>query len=258
MKRVVVIADLHCGHRSGLTPPTWQYREDGDPMVNKFVEYQGKIWDWYAEKMAALQPIDALIVNGDALDGKGARSGGTELITSDRRVQCQIAAKCIEEAGARKVYIIKGTPYHTGDQEDWEEVLGGMVSACHVGNHEWIDAEGVIIDCRHQVSGSSIPHGRYTALARHALWNALWAEREMQPRSDIIVRSHRHFYAYCGEGRWLAISTPALQLYTKFGSNYVEGTNDLGIISIDAEGGKYQWTAHLIDLKFAAARALTA
>ena len=133
-----------------------------------------------------------------------------------------------------------------------------MVGACHVGNHEWFDAEGVIVDCRHQVSGSSIPHGRYTALARHVLWNGLWAEREMQPRADIIVRSHRHFYAYCGDFERLAISTPSLQLYTKYGSNIVEGTNDLGLIQIDAEGGKYQWMAHLMKAVFAQARTLPA
>lgn len=258
MTRCVVIADLHAGHRSGLTHPTWQYHEDGDPIINKFGEFQKVLWEWYTGKIASLQPIDTFIVNGDAIDGKGDRSGGTELLSSDRRVQCQIAAEAIRVARAKRIYIIKGTPYHTGYEEDWEEVLGDMVGAAHVGNHEWFDAEGVIIDCRHQVSASVIPHGRYTALARHALWNELWAERDMQPKADIIIRSHRHFYSYCGDSRWLAISTPSLQLYTKFGSNIVEGTNDIGIISIDADRGRYTWTAHLLDMTFAAAKTLQA
>jgi hypothetical protein len=133
-----------------------------------------------------------------------------------------------------------------------------MVSAAHVGHHEWIDAEGVIIDCRHHVSSSIIPHGRYTAMARQALWNSLWAEREMQPKANIIVRSHRHFYAHCGDMMWLGLSTPALQAWTKFGSSIVEGTNDIGMISIDARGGEYSWEAHLLDMRFAKAKTLKA
>ena len=259
MKRVVVIADLHCGHRSGLTPPQYQYQDDAEePLLAKFGEFQRALWEWYEKTIAALQPIDTLIVNGDALDGKAEKSGGTELITSDRNAQVGMASESIKLAKAGKVYVIKGTGYHVGTDEDWEDVLADKIGAAHVGNHEWIDAEGVIIDCRHMVSGSTIPHGRYTAMARQALWNSLSAEREMQPKANIIIRSHRHFYAYCGEMRWLAISTPALQGWTKFGSNIVEGTNDIGLISIDAEGGDYSWKAHLLDMRFARAQSLPA
>lgn len=257
MKRIVVIADLHCGHRAGLTPPEYQYiPEAGEESLRKFGDFQRAIWEWYSTTIQSLQPIDTLIVNGDAIDGKADKSGGTELISADRRVQVRMAAKAVELVKAKRNYIIKGTPYHAGQEEDWEETLGDVVGADHVGNHEWFDADGVIIDCRHQVSGTTIPHGRYTAMARQALWNVLWAEREMQPRAQIILRSHRHFYAYCGDMRWLAISTPALQGWTKFGSNIVEGTNDIGIISIDAEGGGYSWKAHLLDMRFAQAKTL--
>lgn len=259
MKRVVVIADLHCGHRSGLTPPQYQYQEDAEePLLAKFGEVQRKMYDWYTGTLESLQPIDTLIVPGDAIDGKGSKSGGTELITSDRRIQVQMAAQCIKEAKAARIYIIVGTPYHVGDEENWEEVLGDMVGAAHVGNHEWIDAEGVIIDVRHHVSASSIPHGRYTALARQALWNALWAERGMQPRADIILRAHRHFYVYCGDARCLAINCPSLEGWTKYGSNIIESTNDIGLLSIDASEGHYSWRPHLLDMQFAKAQTLPA
>jgi hypothetical protein len=218
------------------------------------------MWDWYSGKMAALQPIDRLIVNGDAIDGRGERSGGTELLTTDRRVQCQIAKACIEETRAERVALLKGTPYHVSDGgEDWEEVLGDMVHADRIGYHEWFDANGVIIDCKHAVGGSQIPHGRHTALARAALWNRLWAEREMQPSATLIVRSHVHYHVYNGGAGWLALTTPALQGWTKYGSRNIEGTNDIGFISIDIdEEGKWDWTAHLLDMTFAAAQTVKA
>jgi hypothetical protein len=50
------------------------------------------------------------------------------------------------------------------------------------------------------------------------------------------------------------ITTPALQAWTKFGSKECEGTNDIGLVSIDCEGGEYEWHAHLLDMKWAAAK----
>jgi hypothetical protein len=32
-KRVIVIADMHCGHVAGLTPPSYQYNEVEDSLL---------------------------------------------------------------------------------------------------------------------------------------------------------------------------------------------------------------------------------
>jgi hypothetical protein len=255
--RIVYIADLHCGHRSGLTPPAWQYTVDDDPVRNKFAEVQRVIWDFYVEQMDELQPIDRLVVGGDAIEGKGQGSGGTELITADRKIQVEMAAYAIRDR-SKRIAILKGTKYHVGDEEDWEEVLADRVQADHCGAHEWIDAQGVIIDCKHKISGSSIPHGRSTPLARAHLWNLLWAEREMQPKAQIIVRSHVHYHVFTGGAGWVAMTTPALQGWTKFGSLEVEGTNDIGLVVIDVEKGKWSWETRLLDMHFAAAKPLRA
>jgi hypothetical protein len=228
-------------------------------VMQKYSEVQRVMWEWYEATMAVLAPIDRLIVAGDAIDGKGDRSGGTELITSDRRVQCQIATRCVEVAHARRVAVIKGTPYHVGTEEDWEEVFADMVHADRCGWHEWFDSDGVIIDVRHAVGGSQIPHGRHTAIARAAMWNKLWSERKMQPKANIIVRAHVHYHASAGGPGWVAFTNPALQGWTKFGSRAIDGTNDVGLVSIDTEaGGKWSWVAHLLNMEFAAARAVPA
>jgi hypothetical protein len=258
VKRVLVISDLHCGHRAGLTPPDRQYSESDAEDLSKYGDVQSKMWTWYCDTVKSLGKIDTLVINGDSIDGKADKSGGTELITSDRRLQVAMAADAINLVGAAKIYVIKGTAYHTGTEEDWEEVLADKVGAAHVGFHEWIDAEGVIIDFKHKASSSVVPHGRFTGPARAAVWNVLWSEREMQPRANIIVRSHIHYHIYCGTPERLILTTPALQAWTKFGSREIEGTNDIGLVSIDCEKGEYTWRAHLLDMRFAAARALPA
>ena len=83
-KRVVVISDLHCGSKVGLVHPAYRPPVDtyAFPGETDLLETQTVLWNFYVTSIDALQPIHALIVNGDAIDGRGERSGGTELITS--------------------------------------------------------------------------------------------------------------------------------------------------------------------------------
>jgi hypothetical protein len=255
MKRIVIISDLHCGSRSGLTPPAWQWPTNSKNRDRrKYAEMQARVWAYYEETLAALQPIDCLVVNGDAIDGKGERSGGTELLEADRNEQALMAAECIRVARAKQVVIVRGTPYHVGKEDDFESAVAALCGANKIGDHEWIEAEGIIFDLKHKVGSSSIPHGRNTAPQRAALWNALWAERGLQPRARVIVRSHVHYHVYSGDVRKLVLTTPALQGWTKFGAKECEGTTDVGLVHFDCEGGNFSWVAHLLDLQWAAAK----
>jgi len=254
--RLVIIADMHCGHRAGLTPPGYQWPENGATDARrKFALIQRAMWDWFVRRIDALRPIDRLIVNGDAIDGKGKKSGGTELITADRDEQCDMAQEAIEYTKAPIVHMINGTPYHVGSEEDWESVLAANIDAEHIGAHEWYEHEGIVFDCKHKVSSSIIPHGRNTGPNRDALWNALWAERDLQPRGDVFVRSHVHYHVYSGDARQLVMTTPCMQAHSKYGSLECAGTIDLGFIVIDIADRRYSWWPELMDMQFMAAHA---
>lgn len=243
MKRVLVISDLHCGHHAGLTPPDWN--PSYSPQAPGYGLYwQRRLnWKFYAEAMAELQPIDVLIVNGDATEGKGEKSGSTEILTADRIEQADMAVAVIEEAKAKMVVMSYGTPYHTGNSEDFENLVANGVNARKIGSHDFLDVNGVILGYRHHVGRSSIPHGRYTAIAREKLWNVLWAEHGEYPKANIIIRSHVHYFAYCGGFGWLGVVTPGLQGYgSKYGTRRVSGTIDFGIVWFDiTEKGEISW-----------------
>jgi len=250
VKRVVIISDMHCGHCAGLTPHEWAYEDETvDPKHNKYAQMQSDMWEWYNKQMEALKPIDVLICNGDAIDGKGVKSGGTEQIESDRRKQAQMATQCIEVAEAKKIYLIHGTPYHTGTEEDWEDVVADNVGAAKIGSHEWIDVNGLVFDCKHKVGSSGIPHGRYTAIAKEQLWNQIWAMDGGQPLGDVIIRSHVHYYRFAGDGKRLALTTPALQgPGTKYGAKEMSGTVDTGFIHFNVESKtNYVWQKHIME-----------
>lgn len=253
MKRVVVISDLHCGHRAGLTPPGWQYQMEGaDEERLLFAKTQRAIWNWFQKAIESLKPINALFVNGDCVDGKGAKTGGVEQLESDRIKQVDMAAHIINTIAAEMVVMTYGTAYHTGAEEDWERLVADRVGAVKIGGHEWPEVEGLVFDLKHKVSGSTIPHGRYTALARDAMWNELWANREGQPLADVYIRSHVHYCVWLGAPGKLGVITPALQGWgSKFGTRDCSGIVDIGFISFDVQGKEaYTWKRHIFQPRF--------
>ena len=84
-KRVVAVGDAHAGHRAGIAPPAFQSAIVGD----EYYRIQVELWNFYATVIQLLKPIDILIHNGDAIDGPGSRSGGTEWKYSQARAQIQ-------------------------------------------------------------------------------------------------------------------------------------------------------------------------
>jgi len=247
-KRVVVISDLHCGHQVGLTPPSWH--DTPDPTASlarqKLADFRKRTFSLYYKWIKELGQIDVLLVNADCIDGRGERSGQTELITSDRDYQCDMAAEIIKCAKAKKIVMTYGTPYHTGQIEDYENQIAKEVKAEKIGGHEWVDVNGLVFDMKHKVGSSGIPHGRHTAVAKENLWNILWSERNEAPRANIIIRSHVHYHSFSGGTDWLALTTPALQgPGSKYGTRQCFGTVDFGLLHFDVHpSGSYEWVAH--------------
>jgi len=250
-KKVVVMSDLHSGHRAGLTSPGWQYPLEATSATKvKYAKMQRYVWDWYTETIKSLQPIDVLIVNGDAVDGKGYRSGGTEQITTDMNDQIAIAQECIEVAKAQEIVMTHGTEYHVGSDDDWETPLAKSLGATIVSHHDFT-FNGVVFDLKHHIGGSSVPYGRNTAPAKEAVWDILLAVKKGKAQADVIIRSHVHYFTYCGDGDVLAIITPALQgPGSKFGAKKMSGTVDMGLLVFDIkEDGRYSWHPELLDME---------
>ena len=261
-KRVAVIADMHCGSEVGLTPDSWQKSASGvyldKTKIAKFENIRKQCWDFYSTNIRLYRP-DILIVNGDCIDGNGVRSGGTEELEINRDRQCSMAAECIMEAKADKIIITYGTGYHTSsDGEDWENIVAQYVKAEKIGSHEWVNVNGLVFDVKHHIGSSSVPYGRHAAIARDHYWNILWSERNEQPKSDIFIRSHVHYYNYSGGKNFLGITTPALQsLGTKFGSRICSGTVDFGFLIFEVSpNGDYTWKPILANLVAHQAKAI--
>lgn len=259
-KRVIAVSDLHSGHVAGITPPEYQYQEvdDSSTKHNKWAKLQRELWLQYINLLEKYKPFDVGFALGDLIDGKGSRSGSTELISADRHAQVDMAYRSLTEITDRskdnfKWVGVYGTGYHTSGEggEDWETLVAEKCNFAKMGSHESVDVNGCIFDLRHHVGSSSIPHGRFTASAKERLWNVLWHERDLRPKANVILRGHVHYATYCGEPGWLAMTLPALQgMGTKYGSRYCSGTVHWGVTIFDVEDdGSFSWDQKVVEIK---------
>lgn len=261
-KRIIALSDFHCGHLSGLCPPQYNIEDS-------FYEFRKEIWDWFSKEIHKLGEIDIAFVIGDTIDGKGKKSGGTEQLTTDRVLQAKMAVDCIRFVNPKKVFLTHGTPYHSGQSEDWEDVIAKSLAngkdgekgvKTKIGGHIFVDVNGCMFDLKHKVNTSALLHTKGTAIAREKLQNYMWLTREQQPNSDVVIRGHVHNYFQVGDGYWVAMTLPGLQgVGSKYGERQCSGLINVGFVhfDIDSKGG-YSWQAHLAKLPGQKAQVLKA
>ena len=247
-KRILIIGDLHCGSMCGLTPPEWIVGKERNASYHNL---QKEMWDNYLEMIDTFGKVDALIVNGDVIDGKGHRSGSTELITADMFEQCDMAVKALSQIKAGQLMFTYGTPYHTASPngEDFDKEVADRMDA-PIMDELNVDVDGLIFNVKHKVGSSSNPYSRAMPAGRHRLWDALEALRTETKPADVYVRSHVHYFSYCGESRWSAFTLPALQSSdTKYGARQCVGLTDWGMTLFTVEDGVLAgWDCRLYDL----------
>lgn len=240
------MADFHCGHMVGLTPPEYQTHDD-------LKRFHRKLWSWFEGE---LPKADILFLLGDLIDGEGTKSRGTELTHPDVGRQIDMAVNIIERVqnrtGVRKIYGVYGTPYHASPGgNDLEHNVLNRVGGT-IGSHEWVDVNGVMFDLKHDIGSSSVPYGQGTPLNKEHTWNLEWAlKEEYNPKSDVILRGHVHRYDFAGSVDYLAMSLPALQgPGSKFGKRRCSRTVHFGFVHFDVgdEGG-YSWVPHILRFK---------
>ncbi len=234
--RTIFFNDSHCGANTGLTPPAYQYKiieeeiSEEHRIRNKWARLQQECWDWYIKTAEYFAPYDNTFILGDVIDGSGQRSGGTELITSDRKVQTSMAIEAIKPVASPHMIFLFGTPYHTGQEEDFEIDVAKAYNS-KIGSHEWETINGCVFDLKHKQSNTKNP---FTSLFNEIVDNREWAVVGEQPKANVIVRAHTHRFCFARIEDCTAISLPALQAYgTKFGARQCSRKVHFGLIVLD-------------------------
>lgn len=234
--RILFFSDSHCGSNVGLTPPAYQYSIIENPTSqehhrrNKWAKLQRECWNWYSAKINELNPVDKVFAVGDMIDGDGKRSGGTELITTDRKVQIAMAIESLELIDTSGYIFTYGTAYHTGNKEDFETDIAEHFHS-KIGSHEWEEINGCTFDLKHSQSGTKNP---FTSLYNEITANREWATVNEQPKADVLVRAHTHRFCLARMEDCVALALPALQGYgTKFGQRKCIRKVNFGLVLFD-------------------------
>jgi len=191
IETIGIIADLHCGSKCGLLPPS--YWNDYTPDAIKW------LWEQYTT-LLTLWPkrLDLLIINGDPIDGKQSRAAGTGLVDNDLSGQVRIAIECLEPFVERSGKTIRmcGTAYH----ESFDGPLAALDEHFGITRPPTYQKEiirdieledGAILNIKHQPEGEGMLY-RGTGYDRELLWATVTETLKHFPRATHIVRAHIH------------------------------------------------------------------
>lgn len=244
MISIGTVSDLHCGSDSGLLPPNF-VNSSGALIGQNPV--QAWLWDrWHHQcEMMWRTPMKAVVVNGDAVDGSQRKSGGYGVMPNiaDQR---KAAIDTIEHllggfASRPPVYVVRGTPYHVGNDGDTEEsIADALRSEVWIGRGGGHRAKPILdltigkvkVNWAHHLAFSKVnastPLGREVERA-----HKLARKTHTQP-PDVLIRSHVHQRAVVDvDGVW-AVSTPCWQVL----SSHILKSDTFSVVDI---GGVITW-----------------
>lgn len=247
MVRVVVLSDTHVGSVIGLWPGKHAIQGGGDYEVNQFQRWLWNCWQAATEEIRDLRP-DALVLNGDVIQGSNRRDG--ELVTD--RIDIQVRAAydvlhpLVECAG--RTYLIRGTEWHEGRASEWVEALGERLDTVRdPGSQQWswpelyLDMGGPVAHFGHHIGMSSVSHYEATTPLRELLMLLAELMRffgTQAPNVRVAARSHRHrFVAVEVPYDLHGFVTPGWQLKTAFGfAKTLAMLPQIGFVRIEYDG----------------------
>lgn len=204
MRKVLFIADTHCGNVAGLAPPGYR--------CDKLRDLQEQFYSWFVAERNKYGPYDACVALGDLTDGEG-KKGTLDTFETDIKRQQEAAALIIADCGvpADKIFIVRGTPFHTNGALEYEDRVAEIVG-CSIKDVQKIEVEGWKIHGKHVSGRSDIPYGQGTPLLKELTRLEAQAFRDDADAPDVIARGHVHYEALVRKHNRQAFNCPALEL----------------------------------------------
>jgi hypothetical protein len=221
---VAVVGDLHTGSTVGLLSDHSTTDEGALLGQSPFQKWLWGCWLEYCEWLNQFE-LDALIINGDLVQGVNGRDA--QLVTVNEAVMQNLCVDVLQpllfvngEPRTTKIYITRGTGFHSGGAGSREETIGERIGAVKdsAGRYSryanWLAWRGKVIHATHHISIAAV----------YPLTPLYRAQREMRERAqrgfpmpDVDVRSHVHTcHAYeATDNKWI-ITAPAWQGMTDF------------------------------------------
>ena len=259
-KSLVVISDIHCGSKYAVCSESPVRNDDSDykPNPNQRKLLEG--WDWCIDQVS--QKPTALVVNGEPIDGDHVRSAGAETWSSNLNDQMNDFIKLIKPISFANLIFVKGSAWHvTKENTNFEETIADKMKVKKyksvMGNLTYADYEANIeifgkhINFTHHLGWSSWWMYRTTPIAKELI-KMHFAHKESGFHTDVLVRSHVHYYVEVRFPNTKGLSMPAWKFPDGF--LYRKGEPELptiGMLEIIVEpNGKIEIEPYLVQTDF--------
>jgi len=231
---------------------------DYKPSENQLKLLEG----WYDCIDHISQRARALFINGEPIDGDNKKTLGDSSWSTNLNDQLVDAKKLLEKVKFDDLYFVKGSGYHvTKDATNFEQTLATMMKVKKyksiMGNMTHADYEataelfGKYIHFTHHAGYSGWWMYRTTPIAREMV-KMHFMHRENGFHTDVLVRSHVHYYVEVRFPHTKGFTTPAWKFPDGF--MYRKGEPELptiGNIEIIVEpNGKIEIEPHLVEVEF--------
>lgn len=177
---------------------------------------------------------DVLVINGDLIEGTQPKDRITTCWSRDLNDQMEDSKRLIRMFNAKRIYIIRGTPYHTQTLGyDVEELIGKDLNAIQENgkysseikliNFAPPDAPERIFQIAHHTMGGKSFHYRGMPSSRE-MGNVMLAESDWVDKRFRkvfgIARAHVHWYWYSESPSRVMLINPCWQLMTPYGAKF--------------------------------------
>lgn len=226
---------MHCGGMSGVLPTNY-YHADRDLHLTQS-RVQEFLFDAWSNMCQDVGKVDAVICNGDIVDGLNRKGRGKDIQIADMMVQCDIAKQLLSMIDCERFIFTQGSGYHVDDNPSADEMI------CRLMKGEWYEWFGdvmfdnITINIQHETSFSKDPSGQFNSQRKDA--NLLILQGD-EP-ADIYLRSHIHRFTYTGNSSSMTVTTPCWKGMDGFVSKKSQLRPDNGYVLFNIEGSNYSW-----------------
>jgi hypothetical protein len=218
---VVVISDMHVGSPFALMPDKFESlnKKTGDYQSYPLNKTQKLLYAHWSDMCKSIKkhPPEAIILNGDLIDGTSRKNEGRyESITEPLR---QIEA-CIQllDMLPPKVpkFFTQGSNYHVDNITPAEEYIADKMDG-EFGPDLLVCEAGIRIHASHYISVSKSSWQYWsTPIAKDSLLLAVNDSEKKYGHVDVALRSHAHYFAAVEFTSTMGIISPCWQVRNEY------------------------------------------
>ncbi len=259
-KSVIIFSDIHCGSKVAICTDDVAITDQDNPYKpNKGQKALKAGWDYCIDEI--IQKPRFLVINGEPVEGGHRRTIGAGVYSSSLVDQARDFKKLVKPIPYQEIIFVRGSPYHVDiEGTPFEEVVAEMLDA---RKYRAYGGSGLTdFECNVELFGKHINFTHHVGYAQWAQYRPTAISRELTKmhfeheargfHTDVIVRSHVHYYCEVRFPNTKGFSTPAWKFPDGFMYRHgLPSFPNIGCMEVIVESnGRILVEPHLSEINF--------